>query len=152
MATAQKSGIETRLQRFTAWNAQFFEALKKEGDEALARFDDVLSFAYREEHTPQQAVDDVKALARLNENNPLTIRLWYDDKQENELRLCLYGKDNEIVRFQTIAYILENLGLPVLTLRDSRLADGYWLQSYGIDQPLSLGALWQRKLGRACNE
>jgi len=133
MATAQKSGIETRLQRFTAWNAQFFEALKKEGDEALARFDDVLSFAYREEHTPQQAVDDVKALARLNENNPLTIRLWYDDKQENELRLCLYGKDNEIVRFQTIAYILENLGLPVLTLRDYRLADGYWLQSYGID-------------------
>ena len=133
MGKGQKTGFDARLQAFAAWNAQFGEALAKIGDEALARFDDIFTFAYREEHTPAQAVDDAKALANLGTNNPLAIQLWHDDVQADELRLCLYGKDDEIVRFQKVAHILENLGLPVLTLRDYRLADGYWLQSYGID-------------------
>ena len=133
MGKGQKTGFDARLQAFAAWNAQFDEALAKIGDEALARFDDIFTFAYREEHTPAQAVDDTKALANLGTNNPLAIQLWHDDDQADELRLCLYGKDDEIVRFQKVAHILENLGLPVLTLRDYRLADGYWLQSYGID-------------------
>ncbi|RKV62692.1 MAG: hypothetical protein D8H97_45640, partial [Neisseria sp.] len=133
MGKGQKTGFDARLQAFATWNAQFGEALAKIGDEALARFDDIFTFAYREEHTPAQAVDDAKALANLGTNNPLAIQLWHDDVQADELRLCLYGKDDEIVRFQKVAHILENLGLPVLTLRDYRLADGYWLQSYGID-------------------
>ena len=133
MGKGQKTGFDARLQAFATWNAQFGEALAKIGDEALARFDDIFTFAYREEHTPAQAVDDAKALANLGTNNPLAIQLWHDDDQADELRLCLYGKDDEIVRFQKVAHILENLGLPVLTLRDYRLADGYWLQSYGID-------------------
>ena len=131
MAKGQTTGIDARLQAFSAWNAQFLEALKKEGDEALARFDDVLSFGYREEHTPQQAVADVKMLASINENSPMVVHLWHDD-EEDQLRVCIYGKDDRIAHFPTIAQILNDLALPAQTLRDYSFADGYWLQCYNI--------------------
>ena len=132
MGKGQKTGFDARLQAFVAWNAQFSEALQKTGNEALARFDDIFSFAYREEHTPQQAVVDAEILASLDESKPLAVQLWHDDDKD-KLRFCIYGIDENIAYFKSIAHILENLALHPLTVRDYNLADGYWLQRYDID-------------------
>ena len=132
MGKGQKTGFDARLQAFVAWNAQFSEALQKTGIEALARFDDIFSFAYREEHTPQQAVVDAEILASLDESKPLAVQLWHDDDKD-KLRFCIYGIDENIAYFKSIAHILESLALHPLTVRDYNLADGYWLQRYDID-------------------
>ena len=137
MGKSQKTGIDARLQAFAEWNTQYHQQLKAAGKESLARFDDILSFAYREENTPQQAVDDAKALDRLNENNPLGIQLWHGDEGEGELHLCIYGKDDKVAYFPTVAQILKNLALPALALHDYNLGDNYWLQRYDIDSALN---------------
>ena len=64
MGKSQKTGIDARLQAFAEWNTQYHQQLKAAGKEALARFDDILSFAYREENTPQQGVTDSASTAQ----------------------------------------------------------------------------------------
>ena len=118
MGKSQKTGIDARLQAFAEWNTQYHAQLKAAGKEALARFDDILSFAYREENTPQQGVTDTKLLASLDETKPLAVQLWHDDEGEDGLRLCIYGTDERIAYFPTVAQILKNLALPALALPD----------------------------------
>ena len=137
MGKSQKTGIDARLQAFAEWNTQYHQQLKAAGKEALARFDDILSFAYREENTPQQGVTDTKLLASLDETKPLAVQLWHDDEGEDGLRLCIYGTDERIAYFPTVAQILKNLALPALALHDYSLGDNYWLQRYDIDSALN---------------
>lgn len=132
MGKGQKTGFDARLQAFVAWNAQFLEALKPGEHEAWARFNDIFSFAYREEHTPQEAVVDAEILASLDKSKPLAVQLRHDDNKD-KLRFCIYGIDENIAYFKPIAHILENLALPPLTVRDYNLANNYWLQRYDID-------------------
>lgn len=121
------------------WEDGFAHALLEEVGEnqansLLARYDGAIPASYQEEFDTRTAVEDIKRLDQLTDENPLKWHLFQstgDDAQQ--LHLKLYGK-NEPQILSNVLPILENFGVAVESANTFEFAtpSSSWMQDYSL--------------------
>ncbi|HWH01512.1 MAG TPA: NAD-glutamate dehydrogenase [Pilimelia sp.] len=125
-----------------AWDDDFRIALERKLGDAAAkrlydRYADALPEAYKDEHTPYEAVQDLAKLELLEEPGQLEMHLFRKRKDDDNVRFKVYRYGEPMV-LSAVLPVLHSLGVRVIDERpyEVRRADGcVYLYDFGLALP-----------------
>lgn len=121
------------------WSDGFAKALlddlgENQANGLLNRYKSVIPAAYQESFDPRTAVEDIKRLNALSDDNPMQWHLFQSTGDaDNELHLKLYGTDRPAI-LSNVLPILEDFGVAVISANTYEIATQpiLWMQEYAL--------------------
>ncbi|HAT9011608.1 TPA: NAD-glutamate dehydrogenase [Legionella pneumophila subsp. pneumophila] len=105
------------------------------GKQLIDKYTETMSMSYCEQHTPEEAIQDILQIEKLSKDNPLVIDFYEKTHLQYPLHIKLYRYETPIP-LSDILPMLENMGLRTYTerpykikTRDERL---FWISDFNV--------------------
>ncbi|HAT7073213.1 TPA: NAD-glutamate dehydrogenase [Legionella pneumophila] len=107
----------------------------QKGKQLIDKYTETLSMSYCEQHSPEEALQDILQIEKLSKNNPLVIDFYETTHSQYPLHLKLYRYETPIP-LSDILPMLENMGLRTYTERPYKIKtqEGqlFWISDFNV--------------------
>ncbi|HAU1757896.1 TPA: NAD-glutamate dehydrogenase [Legionella pneumophila] len=105
------------------------------GKQLIDKYTETMSMSYCEQHTPEEAIQDILQIEKLSKDNPLVIDFYEKTHLQYPLHIKLYRYETPIP-LSDILPMLENMGLRTYTERPYKIKtrDGqlFWISDFNV--------------------
>ncbi|HAU1319712.1 TPA: NAD-glutamate dehydrogenase [Legionella pneumophila] len=107
----------------------------QKGKQLINKYTETLSMSYCEQHTPEEAIQDILQIEKLSKDNPLVIDFYENAHAQYPLHIKLYRYETPIP-LSDILPMLENMGLRTYTERPykikAREGQLFWISDFNV--------------------
>ncbi|HCU5992073.1 TPA: NAD-glutamate dehydrogenase [Legionella pneumophila] len=105
------------------------------GKQLIDKYTETMSMSYCEQHTPEEAIQDILQIEKLSKDNPLVIDFYENTSSQYPLHIKLYRYETPIP-LSDILPMLENMGLRTYTERPYKIKTRdrqlFWISDFNV--------------------